>query len=176
MQDKPVRDLTVAGDFIRYFIMLLIPFFIIGGIWGFIHDSFLVCGIGYPLLYSFGIGLIILLINNDINRILSVFGLGSETGQSLSGKHGKAIQNISYLVGMKKFDEALKAVNTLLREEPGFTHALNIKGQILLEGFSKYAEARRCFEKVLKLAKPEDEQYKLADSLCVECHNLEENN
>lgn len=176
MPDKLVRNPTVIGDFLKYFIMLFVPFFVFGGIWGFIHKSFLVCGLGYPLLYSFGIGLIILLINNDINSILAVFGLGEHNEQSLSGKHGKAIQNISYLMGMRKFDEALKTVNTLLREEPGFPHALNMKGQILLEGFGKSADARRCFEKVLKLTKPEDEQYKLADSLSVECHNLEEGN
>ncbi|OGQ96627.1 MAG: hypothetical protein A2521_08225 [Deltaproteobacteria bacterium RIFOXYD12_FULL_57_12] len=169
MQNKPVRDLSLVGDFIRYFTILFVPFFIFGGIWGLIHESFLICGLGYPLLYGFGIALIILLINNDIDSILAVFGLGKKSGPSLAAKHIIAIQNISCLMGREKFGEALKAANALLREEPDFPHVLNMKGQILLEGLGKHAEARICFEEVQRLTQPEDEQYKLADALLVEC-------
>ncbi|OGR00731.1 MAG: hypothetical protein A2511_14050 [Deltaproteobacteria bacterium RIFOXYD12_FULL_50_9] len=173
-QEKPDRNLYLIGDLLRYFFMLFVPFSIFGGIWGYTHKSFLVCGLGYPLIYSTGISFIILLINNDINSILAVVGLGSQTGPSLYGKHVKAVHHISLLIGMEKFDEALKAVNALLRLEPAFPHALNMKGQILLEGFGKPKDARRCFEKVQNLVKPEDEQYKLADSLLVECYSREE--
>ncbi|MBU0728687.1 MAG: hypothetical protein KKE17_10605 [Proteobacteria bacterium] len=173
MPAKPVQDLNIVGDFLKFFIILLVPFVIIGGVWGYFQRALLLYGIGYPLIYSIGISMIIIVINNDINDVLGLFGLGNKAQLSLTVKHAKAIQSIGILIGSSNFNEALKKVNALLKEEPKFPVALNMKGQILLEGFSKYQEARICFERVLAATDEGDEQHTLADSMIVECYSME---
>ncbi|OIP45629.1 MAG: hypothetical protein COZ12_02910 [Deltaproteobacteria bacterium CG_4_10_14_3_um_filter_60_8] len=165
MPIKPGRDLTIAGDFVRYFIWLFVPFLVVGGVYGVCNDAFLVCGLVNPLIYSTGISLIIIVVTHDLNDILILVGLGKETQLSLNLKHAKAIQRIACLMAAGDFEVALQTANALLQAAPDFTNALSLKGQILLEGFRKNKEARACFERVLALTKPDEEQYRLADAL-----------
>ena len=162
---EEVRDLFIVGDFIKYFIMLFIPFFIIGVIYGFFYKCYLMCFLINPIIYAGGIGMIIIVIEHDVNDILALIGLGRELQLSLHIKHANTIQQISVQMSSRSYDGALKTVNKLLKLEPSYANALNLKGQILLEGFREVDKARSCFEKVLKLAKPGSEDYKLAQAL-----------
>ncbi len=170
MESMPEKDLTIVGDFLKYFVRFFIPFFLFGGIFGFFQANFFLYGILHPFIYSTGLSLIVIVINNDINAIMTLIGLGKEHKLSLDVKYAKPIQQIGYLMGSSRFDAALKEVNVLLKEEPRFINALILKGQILLEGFKKYEEAKGCFSRVLALTEPNEEQYKLANSLIAECY------
>ena len=63
------------------------------------------------------------------------------------------------------YDSALKKVDLLLRKEPAFAMAHNLRGEILLQGFQQNRQARDCFDMAIKLSKPGDEEYRLAMSL-----------
>ncbi len=170
----PPRSLAIIGDLIKYFAMLFVPFFIFGLVIGFIHNSILMHGFINPFSYSIGLSLIVVVIKHDINDILVLIGIAKENQIDLNARHAKTIQEIGLLMGESKYKDALTKVNKLLHEEPCFVNGLSLKGQILLEGFEKYAQAREYLEKVLELTNQEEEQYKLADSLIVTCYNREE--
>jgi tetratricopeptide (TPR) repeat protein len=174
MHVRPGRDLTIVGDFVGYFIWLVVPLFLVGGIYGVYNDAFFVCGLVNPLIYSIGISLIIIVVTHDLNDILILVGLGKETQLSLNLKHAKTIQQIACLMAAGDYDVALKSVKALLLEAPDFANALSLKGQILLQGFRKNKEARACFEKVLALTKPDEEQFRLADALIAASYDAQD--
>ncbi|MDW7772144.1 MAG: tetratricopeptide repeat protein [Desulfobulbaceae bacterium] len=165
MKTQPVRNLRILGDFTRYTGLLLIPLFFLGAVYGFIHDCYIICFLVNPLVYSIGISLIIIVIIYDVNDILALFGKAREPQLGCHIKHARAIQEIGLLMSTRDFGRALQKVEKLVAREPEFTSALNMKGEILLEGYQRYDEARECFDRVLKLADPDDEQYKLAEAL-----------
>ena len=160
-----VRDLSIIGDFIKYFLLFFIPFVLVGIVFGLINHSYFMCMLGYPFIYAWGFASIVIVINHDINDILALIGLAKQPQLALHIKHANTIQQISIQMSSRDYDDALKTVNKLLREEPAYSNALNLKGQILLEGFREADRARSCFEKVLKLARPGSEDYKLAQAL-----------
>ena len=174
MKTQPVRNLSIVGDFFKYTILLFIPFFLIGAIYGFIYECYFTCFILNPLIYSIGISLIIIVILYDVNDILGLVGLAKEHQLSYHIKYASAIQEIGLLMSKPDYENALQKATDLVAKEPKFTNALNMKGEILLEGFQQYIEARSCFKKVLKLSKPEDEQYKLAEALMAASYSAEE--
>ncbi len=174
MKTQPVRNLNIVGDFLKYTGILFVPFFLIGSIYGFIYNCYITCFILNPLIYSIGISLIIIVITYDANSILDLFGMAKEPQLALHVKHAKAVQEIGLLMGASDFKTALQKVEGLVKIEPKFTSALNMKGEILLDGFQKYEEARACFDMVLKLSDPGDEQYKLAESLKAGTYAAEE--
>jgi tetratricopeptide (TPR) repeat protein len=161
----PERDLTVVGDFLRYAGMLFVPFCVIGAIYGFFNGFSFMALLVNPCIYSVGISLIIIVISYDINTILSVVGLGKEPRLSAHIMYNKEIQEIGMLMSMANYDSALKKVDLLLRKEPAFAMAHNLRGEILLEGFHQNRQARDCFDRAIKLSNPEDEEYQLATSL-----------
>jgi hypothetical protein len=163
-----------VGDFIRYFLLLFVPFFLIGAIYGFIYRCYLMCFLVNPVVYAGGIALIVVLIRHDVNDILALIGHAREHQLSLHIKHGSTIQQISLLMSASDYASALKTVNRLLRDEPDYPNALNLKGQILLEGFGEPAKARLCFDRVMVLAPPDSEEYRLAESLKMASHNVED--
>lgn len=165
MKKHPDQNLNIIGDFIRYTIILFVLFFIFGGIYGFIYEFSLVSQVFNPLIYSIGISLIIIVISHDINDILLLVGRGKEQQLGSHIKYSKEVQEISMLMSQKKFDPALRKVNNLLQKDPGFSAALIMRGEILLQGFHKNREARECFNTVLKLSKEGDQQHKLAEAL-----------
>ena len=174
MKTQPVRNLNIVGDFIKYTIILFMPFFIIGAIYGLIYRCYFTCILLNPLIYSTGISLIIIVIMYDVNDILGLVGLAKEHQLSYHIKHANAIQEIGLLMSTPDYDNALHKVRDLVIKEPKFTNALNMKGEILLEGFQQYEDARRCFKKVLKLSKPDNDQYKLAEALMAASYTAEE--
>lgn len=165
MKTQPVRNLNIVGDFLKYTGLLFIPLFVMGVIYGLVYECYFACFVVNPLVYSIGISLIIIVITYDVNDILDVFGMAGEPQLRYHVKHAKALQEIGLLMGTNDFKRALQKAENLVAREPKFTHALNMKGEILLEGFHKYDEARKCFDTVIKLANPDDEQYKLAEAL-----------
>jgi tetratricopeptide (TPR) repeat protein len=165
MKTQPVRNLSIVGDFFKYAGLLFIPLFVFGVIYGVIFECYFMCIIINPLIYSIGISLIIIVITYDVNDILDLIGLAKEPQLGYHIKHARAIQEIGLLMSTNDFKRALQKAEKLVAKEPKFTNALNMKGEILLEGFQKYGEARKCFDRVLKLADPDDEQYKLAEAL-----------
>ena len=175
MKTQPVRDLNIVGDFLKYSTILFVPFVILGLIYGLIYECYFSCIFVNPLIYSIGISLIIIVITYDVNDILDLFGRAREPQLGYHIKHAREIQEIGLLMSSNNFKSALSKAEKLVKNEPQFTNALNMKGEILLEGFHKYQEARECFQKVIKLADPEDEQYKLAEALMAETYNDEKN-
>lgn len=165
MKTQPVRNLSIVGDFFKYTGLLFIPLFVLGVIYGLIFECYFTCFIINPLVYSIGISLIIVVIIYDVNDIMDLVGMAGEPQLGYHIKHAKAIQEIGLLMSSNDFRQALQKAEQLVSREPKFTIALNMKGEILLEGFHDYEKARACFDRVLKLADPDDEQYKLADAL-----------
>ena len=174
MKTQPVRNLNIVGDFLKYTGLLFVPFFLIGTIYGLIYGCYFACFIVNPLIYSIGISLIIIIICYDVNDILDLVGMAKEPQLSYHVKHARDVQEIGLLMSTDDFTTALQKVEKLVTIEPKFTHALNMKGEILLEGFQRYGEARACFDKVLQLSGPDDEQYKLAEALKAETYTAEE--
>lgn len=164
-KNKAVRDLTIVGDFIKYLLIFFVPFFIIGLIYGLIYDCYFMCIVFNPLIYAAGISSVIIVIRYDVNDIMALIGRAKEPQLGLHIKYAKQIQLISLQMSSRDYKNALKTTNSLLKEEPEYTNALNLKGQILFYGFREYDEARSCFEKVIKLAKPDTDDYKLAQEL-----------
>lgn len=167
----PDRDFTVVGDFLRYTGMLFVPFCAIGAIYGLFNGFSFMALLVNPFIYSVGISLIAIVISYDINTILAVVGLGKEPQLSAHIKYHKEIQEIAMLMGMANYDSALKKVDLLLRKEPAFAKAYNLRGEILLQGFHQNRQARDCFDRAIKLSKPEDEEYQLATSLKASTYN-----
>lgn len=165
MKEKPERDLTIVGDFLRYNCFLFGPFFIIGIIFNLMNGFSLTALVINPLIYSVGISLIIIVISHDVNAILALVGLGKNPLLSLHITYSKEIQEIGILMGAMNYSSALKKVDALLRKEPDFAMAHNLRGEILLDGYNRSMEARGCFERALELSTPEDEQYRIAKSL-----------
>jgi len=174
MQAKPIRDFAILGDFLRFTLFLYVPFFLLGAIHGWLHKSFLMAVIVNPVVYSIGISLIIVVLKHDLDDLLALVGLAKQSQLGLNLKYARDIQEISCLMAVSDFEQAMRLVKNLLHQEPNFVNALSLKGQILLEGFQEAAQARECFEKVLTLTKPDDEQHRLADSLIAACYDSEE--
>lgn len=165
------KDLSVVGDFLRYAGMLFVPFCIIGAIHGLLNGFSFMAVLVNPGIYSVGISLIIIVISYDINTLLGLVGLGKEPRLSLHIKYHKEIQEIGMLMGIVRYDAALKKVDFLLRKEPTFAMAHNLRGEILLQGFQQNRRARDCFDRAMQLSKPEDEEYQLATSLKASTYN-----
>ncbi len=161
----PERDLTVVGDFLRYFSRLFVLFFVVGAIHCLINGFSFMALLVNPFIYSVGIGLIVIVLSHDINTILCLVGLGKEQQLSLHIKYDKEIQEIGMLMSIADFRSAIKKVDLLLRKEPSFAVAHNLRGEILLQGFQQNRQARDCFDRAIKLSKPEDEAYQLATTL-----------
>jgi|MTBAKSStandDraft_2_1061841.scaffolds.fasta_scaffold32778_2 tetratricopeptide (TPR) repeat protein len=164
-RSRPDRDLNIVGDFLRYFVMLFVPFFLIGATYGFINQCYLICFLVNPVIYAGGVCLIIIVIKYDVNDIMALFGRAREQQLALHVKHAGTIQQIGVQMSGGDYEGALVTVRKLLREEPDYPNALNLKGQILLDGFAQYEEARACFDKVMTLTGPESEDYLLAEAL-----------
>ena len=167
---KPLPDLTIVGDLIRFSMFLFVPFLLLGVIYGILHKTFFMSVVVNPIVYSLGISLIIVVIKHDLDELGALIGIVKESQLGLNIKHAKEIQEVACLMAVSDFAGALKKTNALLREEADFVNGLSLKGQILLEGFQEHAQARECFEKVLALTKPEEEQHKVADSLIASCY------
>jgi hypothetical protein len=165
MKAKPERDLTIVGDFLRYSCLLFVPFCIIGIIFSLMNGFSITALVINPLIYSVGISLIIIVISHDINAILDLVGLGKDPLLSLHITYSKEIQEIGILMGVSNYTSALKKVDALLCNEPDFAMAHNLRGEILLDGYQKFVEARDCFDRVLELSTPKDEQHRIAKSL-----------
>ena len=105
------------------------------------------------------------MISYDINVILDLVGLGKKSRLSLHITYSKEIQEIGMLMGMKNYAAALKKVDALLLKEPDFAMAHNLRGEIMLDGYHKFEEARECFNKAIGLSAPEDEEHRIAKSL-----------
>ncbi len=166
-----VRDLFIVGDFIKYFLRLFIPFVLIGLAYGIFYECYLMCFLINPVIYAGGFSMIIIVIKHDVNDIMALIGRAKEPQLALHIRHANTIQQISLQMSSRDYDDAMKTVNALLKLEPQYANALNLKGQILLDGFSKSDKARECFEKVLKLSRPGSEDYKLAQELRASTYN-----
>lgn len=164
-KNQAVRDLFIVGDFIRYFLWLFIPFALIGLLYGLLNSCYFMCPLINPMIYAGGIASIIIIIKHDLNDLLALIGHARERQLALHIKHSSAIQQISVEMSARDYDGALKTVSRLLKEEPDYPNALNLKGQILLDGFREYEQARACFARVMKLSKPDSDDYRLAEAL-----------
>lgn len=160
-----VRDLFIIGDFIKYFLWLFIPFALLGLIYGLIYHCYFMCILGNPVIYAGGIASIIIVIKHDINDLLALIGRAKEPEMALHIRHFSAIQQISIDMSGKNYEGALQTVDRVLKESPDYPNALNLKGQILLEGFRNYEQARNCFARAMSLSKPDSDDYRLAEAL-----------
>lgn len=159
------RDATIIGDFLRYFVRLFAVFFTFGLVLCFIKGFSLMALLINPLIYSVGIGLIIIVLTHDINSVLGLVGLGEEPQLSPHIKYHNEVQEIGMLMGMGNFDAAMKKVDILLHLAPQFARAHILRGEILLTGFEKKRQARESFDRAMALSQPEDEEHQLAVAL-----------
>ena len=160
-----VRDLFILGDFLKYFLLLFIPFALLGLVYGLVYSFSFMCILGHPFIYAGGIATIIIVIKHDINDLLALIGRAREPQTALHIRHFSTIQQIVVEMSSRDYAGALVTVSELLQESPDYPNALNLKGQILLEGFRDYEQARDCFTRVMSLSKPDSDDYKLAEAL-----------
>lgn len=165
-----IRDLTIVGDFIKYLLYFFVPFFILGLLYSMVFEFSFMSFLGNPVIYAGGISLVIIVIKHDVNDILALIGRATEPQLALHIKYHTDIQKISLDLSSKDYKSALTTVNELLEKAPEYPSALNLKGQILLYGFRNLEEAFACFDKVMKLTKPDSADYKLAHELRDECY------
>jgi tetratricopeptide (TPR) repeat protein len=163
-KNQVARDLFIVGDFIKYFLWLFIPFALMGLVYGLLNHCYFICILVNPLIYAAGIATIIIIIKHDANDLLALIGHAKENQLARHIKYSATIQKISVEMSSGDYDGALKTVSKLLKEEPDYPNALNLKGQILLEGFREYEQARVCFARVMKLSKPDSDDYRLAEA------------
>lgn len=163
-KNQVVRNLSIVGDFIKYFLLLFIPFALMGLVYGLMNHCYFVCPLVNPLIYAGGIATIIIIIKHDVNDILALIGHAKQNQLARHIKYSATIQKISVEMSSGNYNGALKTVSKLLKEEPDYPNALNLKGQILLEGFREYEQARVCFARVMKLSKPDSDDYRLAEA------------
>lgn len=164
-KNQVVRDLFILGDFIKYFLGLFIPLALLGLAYGILHHCYFMCPVVNPFIYAGGIATIIIIIKHDVNDILALIGRARQHQLALHIKHSSTIQQISVEMSTRDYDGALKTVSKLLKEAPDYPNALNLKGQILLEGFREYEQARTCFTRAMHLSKPDSDDYRLAEAL-----------
>jgi hypothetical protein len=62
MKERSERDLTIVGDFLRYSCFFFGPFCIIGIIFNLLNGFSIMALVIYPLIYSIGISLLIIVI------------------------------------------------------------------------------------------------------------------
>jgi hypothetical protein len=74
----------------------------------------------------------------------------------------------------KKYDQALKTVNNILKRDPEFTEALFIKAQILWDGFENSAAAKANLKKITEIKIDKDESiHRWASNLYDELTEIE---
>ena len=164
-KNQVVRDLFIIGDFIKSFLWLFVPFALLGLVYGLINHCYFMCLLVNPVIYAGGIATIIIIIKHDVNDLQALIGRAREPQMALHIRHFSTIQQISIEMSSRDYDGALRTVSTLLQEAPDYPNALNLKGQILLEGFREYEQARSCFARVMSLSGPDSDDYKLAEAL-----------
>ena len=164
-KNQAARDLFIIGDFIKSFLWLFVPFALLGLVYGIINHCYFMCILGNPFIYAGGIATIIILIKHDVNDLMALIGRAREPQVAPHIRYFSTIQQISIEMSSRDYDGALKTVSTLLKEAPDYPNALNLKGQILLEGFREYEQARDCFSRVMSLCPPDSDDYELAEAL-----------
>jgi len=161
---------TIAGDFFRFSIAWFFAFLIIGIIFSCINGFSWAAVLLNPLAYSIGLTLIIVVLKYDFEELKDFCGLSKDPSLKPSVQYSREVQEISLLMSSLKYNEALKKVDNLLKKEPNFAAAHNLRGEILLYGFQKQKEARQCFRDAQKFAEPGDEDYQIAQSLQAETY------
>jgi tetratricopeptide (TPR) repeat protein len=86
------------------------------------------------------------------------------------------LNTVKYYKVNKKYDQALKTVNNILKRDPQFTEALFIKAQILWDGFENSAAAKASLKKIIETKKDENESiHRWASNLYDELAEIEIN-
>lgn len=170
---KPLKniDSVVRVQFIRFFIWLFCPLFVLG---------LFMAGIKGIVIAFFAS----LVITPVIMIVLEKFGRGTAS-LLYGGGHGSWSKreqlagdlNVAKHQKMKKeYDLALKTVNNILKIDPDFSEALLLKAQILWKGFENLAAAKGYLKRIIEKKKDKDETiHRWASNLYDELTEMEKN-
>ena len=170
---KPLKniDSVARSQFIKFFLWLFGPLCVLGFL--FIRIE----GIAIAFIAS-------LVITPVVMFVLDKFS-GGTSSLIYGGSHGTwserellegDLNTAKYYKMRKEYDQALKAVNHILKIDPEFTEALFIKAQILWDGFENSAAAKANLKKIIEMKKEEDTSfYRWASNLYDELTEIERN-
>ena len=142
----PLKDINsvARSQFIKTFVLLFAPLCILAGVW----IAFIVSLAGSVLimliLERFGRGTASLLYGGG-------YGSWSKREQLLGD-----LNTVKHHKMRKEYDQALKAVNDILNQDPDFLEALYYKARILWEGFGNTAAAKGYLKQIIATKKEED--------------------
>lgn len=145
-------DSIARSQMLRLFAWLFAPLCVLGfwvsGVLGVII-AFFVCLVISPL---------IMLILEKFSRITASFLYGGGYGswskrEQLLGD----LNTVKHRKMRKEYDQALKAVNRILKVDPDFSEAIFLKAQILWEGFNNTAAAQGYLKQIIETKKDRDE-------------------
>jgi tetratricopeptide (TPR) repeat protein len=144
-------DSVARSQFLRLFAWLFAPLCVLG-FWG----SGII-GIGIAFVVSLIISLLVMPILEKFGRgtasILYGGGYGSwSQREQLRGD----LTTVRHHKMRKEYDQALKAVNDVLKKDPDFSEALFYKAQILWEGFENAAAAKGYLKQIIATNKDGD--------------------
>jgi hypothetical protein len=162
-------DVVAGAQFIKFLVWLFGPLCV-------------VC------LFYFGlIGVVIAFILSIVITPATMFALDKFSGGTSSliygGGHGTwsdreqlegDLNTVKYYKVNKKYDQALKTVNNILKRDPEFTEAIFIKAQILWDGFENSAAAKANLKKITEIKIDKDESiHRWASNLYDELTEIE---
>lgn len=168
------KDLFSRVVFIRTFIMLLGPLFVLGaGIFGYMfynadpeetrHVSMyivvgLLCVVGLAALGGF---MAIFLINASGSGFVNMF-MGIRSIRSLREQYSGDLERIKFYIRKDMYVDALILVEEILEKEPDFIEVLAFKAQIQWEGSQDSAGAWKTLRKILSATQRDDPHHRWA--------------
>jgi tetratricopeptide (TPR) repeat protein len=170
---KPLKniDLIAWSQFIKFFVWLFGPLCIVTLFY------FGIKGIVISFVVSIVITPVVMFVLDKFSGGTSslIYGGGQGTWNQREQLAGD-LNTVKYYKMRKEYDQALKAVNNILKRDPEFTEALFIKAQILWEGFENSATAKANLKKIIGIKKDKDEPiYRWASNLYDELTETERN-
>ena len=151
---KPLKNINsvARAQFLRMFAWLFCPLCVLG----FWMSG--ITGVIVAFIASLVISPLILFILDRYSRSAAslLYGGGQGTWSQREQLQGD-LNTVKHHKMRKEYDQALKAVNSILKVDPDFSEALFLKAQILWEGFENLAAAKGYLKRIKKLKKNKDD-------------------
>jgi tetratricopeptide (TPR) repeat protein len=169
---KPLkdRDTVARTQFILTLVRVLVPFGLIGFIYGFLLRGIWGAIIGFLLgaILSVPASMIVMIISDRAGTVAGALYRGPKANWTIRDQLGGVLNQVRYHKMQNNFDQAFLKVEEALAKDPNFADALLLKAQILWEGFNEPIEAKRCLETIIKTTLKTNNHHLWASTLYAE--------